>query len=188
MFKLVLKMPRNQRSNYQHPLHHQKSKRVPEKKKNLHSIYWLHQSLWLWWITTNCGKFFERWEHNTRFLLRNLYAGQEVKVRTRHGTMDSFQIGKGIHQGCILSPCLFILYSEYILQNNGLDETQAGIKIAGRNVNNLIYSDDTNFMEESKEELNLLLMKVKEESENVGLKLNIQKLRSWHPVPSFHGK
>ena len=102
--------------------------------------------------------------------------------------MDSFQIGKGIHQGCILSPCLFILYSEYILQNNGLDETQAGIKIAGRNVNNLIYSDDTNFMEESKEELNLLLMKVKEESENVGLKLNIQKLRSWHPVPSFHGK
>ena len=182
MFKLVLKMPRNQRSNYQHPLHHQKSKRVPEKKKNLLSIYWLHQSLWLWWITTNCGKFFERWEH------RNLYAGQEVKVRTRHGTMDSFQIGKGIHQGCILSPCLFILYSEYILQNNGLDETQAGIKIAGRNVNNLIYSDDTNFMEESKEELNLLLMKVKEESENVGLKLNIQKLRSWHPVPSFHGK
>ena len=102
--------------------------------------------------------------------------------------MDSFQIGKGIHQGCILSPCLFILYSEYILQNNGLDETQAGIKIAGRNINNLIYSDDTNFMEESKEELNLLLMKVKEESENVGLKLNIQKLRSWHPVPSFHGK
>ena len=110
-------------------------------------------------------------------LLRNLYAGQEATVRTGHGTTDWFQIGKGVHQGCILSPCLFNLYAEYIMRNAGLEETQAGIKIAGRNINNLRYADDTTLMAESEEELKSLLMKVKEESEKVGLKLNIQKTK-----------
>ena len=119
-------------------------------------------------------------------LLRNLYAGQEATVRTGHGPTHWFQIGKGVCQGCILSPCLFNLYAEYIMRNAGLEEAQAGIKIAGRNINNLNHADDTTLMAESKE-LKSLLMKVKEESENVGLKFNIQK-RSWHPVPSLHGK
>ena len=108
--------------------------------------------------------------------MRKLYAGQEAPVRTGHGTTDWFQIGKGVLQGCILSPCLFNLYSEYIMKNAGLDETQAGIKIAGRNINNLRYADDTTLMAES-EDLKSLLMKVKEESEKVGLKLNIQKMK-----------
>ena len=106
-------------------------------------------------------------------LLRNLYAGQEATVRTGHGTTDWFQIGKGVRQGCILSPCLFNLYAEYIMWNAVLDETQAGIKFAGRNINNLGYVDDTTFMVESKEELKSLLMEVKEESEKAGLKLNM---------------
>ena len=110
-------------------------------------------------------------------LLRNLYAGQEATVRTGHGTTDWFQIGKGVRQGCILSPCLFNFYAEYILRNAGLEEAQAGIKIAGRNINNLRYADDTTLMAESEEELKSLLMKVKEESEKVGLKLNIQKTK-----------
>ena len=110
-------------------------------------------------------------------LLRNLYAGQEITVRTGHGTTDWFQIGKGVCQGCILSPCLFNLYAEYILRNAGLDEAQAGIKIAGRSINNLRYADDTTLMAESEEELKSLLRKVKEESENVDLKLNIQKMK-----------
>ena len=109
-------------------------------------------------------------------LLRNLYAGQEATVRTGHGTTDWFQIGKGVHQGCILSLYLFNLYAEYIMRNAGLDEAQAGIKIA-RSINNLRYADDTTLMAESEEELKSLLMKVKEESENVGLKLNIQKTK-----------
>ena len=121
-------------------------------------------------------------------LLRNLYAGQEATVRTRHGKRDWFHIGKGVHQGCILSPCLFNLSAEYIRQNAGLGKVQAGIKIARRNINNLRYTDDTTLMEESEKELKSLLMKVKEDSEKVGLKLNIQILRSWHPVPSLHGK
>ena len=108
-------------------------------------------------------------------LLRNLYAGQEATVRTGHGTTDWFQIGKGVCQGCILSPCLFNLYAEYIVRNTGLDEAQAGIKIAGRNINNLRYADGTTLMAESEEELKSLLMKVKEESEKVGFKLSIQK-------------
>ena len=108
-------------------------------------------------------------------LLRNLYAGQEATVRTGHGTTDWLQIGKGVCQGCILSPCLFNFYAEYIMQNAGLDEAQAGIKIAGRNINNLRYADDTTLMAESEEELKNLLMKLKEESEKVGLKFNIQK-------------
>ena len=110
-------------------------------------------------------------------LLRNLYAGQEDTVRTRHGTTDWFQTGKGVCQSCILSPCLFNLYAKYIMQNARLDEAQAGIKIAGRNINNLRYADDTTLMAESEEELKSLLMKVKEESEIVGLKLNIQKTK-----------
>src|SRR5574340_1152799 len=110
-------------------------------------------------------------------LLRNLYAGQEATVRIGHGTTDWFQIGKGVPQSCILSPCLFNLYAEYIMRNTGLDETQTGIKIAGRNINNLRYSDDTTLMVESEEELKSLLMKVKEKSEKVSLKLNVQKTK-----------
>ena len=110
-------------------------------------------------------------------LLRNLYAGQEATVRTGHGTTDWFQIRKGVCQGCILSPWLFNLYAEYIMRNVGLDEAQAGIKIAGRNINNIRYADDTTFMDESEEELKSFLMKVKKESEKVGLKLNIQKMK-----------
>ena len=110
-------------------------------------------------------------------LLRNLYADQEATVRIGHGTTDCFQIGKGVHPGCMLSLCLFNLYAEYILRNTGLAEAQAGIKIAGRNINNLRYADDTTLMAESGEELKGLLMKVKEKSEKVGLKLNIQKTK-----------
>ena len=109
-------------------------------------------------------------------LLRNLYAGQEATVRTRHGTTDWFQIGKGVCQSCLLSPCLFNLYAEYFIRHAGLDEAQAGIKIAGRNINNLKYADDTTLMAES-EDLKSLLMKVKEKSEKVGLKLNFQKTK-----------
>ena len=110
-------------------------------------------------------------------LLRNLYAGQEATLRIGPGTTDWFQIGKGVCQSCILSPCLFNFYAEYIMRNAGLEEEQAGIKIAERNINNLRYADDTTFMAESEEALNNLLMKVKEESEKVGLKLNIQKTK-----------
>ena len=110
-------------------------------------------------------------------LLQNLYEVQEATVRTRHGTTDWFQIGKGVCQGCILSHCLFNLYAEYIIRNPGLEEAQAGIKIAGRNINNLRYADDTTLMAESEEELKRLLMKVKKESEKAGLKLNIQKTK-----------
>ena len=120
-------------------------------------------------------------------LLRNLYAGQEARVRTGHGTTDWFQIGKGVHQGSILSPCLYNFYAEYIMRNAALDEAQAGIKIAGRNINNLRYADNTTLMEECEEELNSLLMKVKEESEKVGLKLNIQKTKimAYGPITSW---
>ena len=110
-------------------------------------------------------------------LLRNLYAGQEATVRTGHGTTDWFQIGKGVRQGCILSPCLFNLYAEYIVENAGLDEAQGGIKVSRWNINNLKYADDTTLMTESEEEQKSLLRKVKEESEKVGLKLNIQKTK-----------
>ena len=110
-------------------------------------------------------------------LLRNLYVGQKATVGTGHGTTDWFQIGKGVYQGCILSPCLFNLYVEHIMRNARLDEAQAGIKIAGRNINNLRYADDTTLMAEGEEELKSLLMKVKEESKKVGLKLNIHKTK-----------
>ena len=120
-------------------------------------------------------------------LLRNLYAGQEATVRTGHGTTDWFQRGKGVHQGCILSPCLSNFYAEHIMRNAGLEEAQAGIKIAGRNINNLKYADDTTLMAESEEELKSLLLKVKGESEKVGLKLNIQitKIMSSSPITSW---
>ena len=116
-------------------------------------------------------------------LLRNLYTGQEATVRTGHGTTDWFQIGKGERQGCILSPCLFNLYAEYIMRNTDLEEAQAEIKIAGRNINNLSYTDDTTLMAESEEELKTLLMKVKEESEKVGLNLNIEKTKTMASCP-----
>ena len=116
-------------------------------------------------------------------LLRSLHAGQEATVRTGHGTTDLFQIGKAVCQGCILSPCLFNFYTEYIMRNAGLEEAQAGIKIARRNINNLTYADDTTLMAESEEELKGLLMKVKEESEKVGLKLNIQKTKIMASCP-----
>ena len=112
------------------------------------------------------------------YLLRNLYAGQEATVRTGHGTTDWFQIGKGVRQGCILLPCLFNLHAEYIMRNAGLEETQAGIKVAWKNINDFRYTDDTTLMAECEEELKSLLMKVKEKS----------VLISWHPVPSLHGK
>ena len=124
------------------------------------------------WITTNCAKILKEMgipDHLT-CLLRNLYAGQEATVRTRHGTLDWFELGKGVFQGSILSPCLFNLYAEYIMRNTGLDEAQAEIKIARRNNNNLRYADDTTLMAESEEEQKSLLMKVKEESENVGFR------------------
>ena len=121
-------------------------------------------------------------------LLRNLYVDQEATIRTGHGTTEWFQIRKGVCQGCILSPCLFNLYAEYIMQNAWLDEAQAGIKIAGRNINNLRYPNDTTLMAESEEELKSLLMKVKEDSEKNGLKLNIQKTKimASGPITSWH--
>ena len=149
--------------------------RVPDK--HLLLLYQLRQSFDcvdhnnLWEILKEMGKP----DHLTCFL-RNLYAGQEATVRTGHGITDWFQIGKGACQGCILSPCLFNLYAEYIMRNAGLDEAQVGIKIAGRNINNLRYADDTTLMAESKEELKSLLMKVKE-SEKADLELNIQKTK-----------
>ena len=153
-------MQRNQRSNCQHPLDHTKSKRIPEK----HLLCFI-----------DYAKVFDYVDHNKLWkilqkmgipdyltcFLQNLYAGQEATVRTGHGTTDWFQIGKGVYQGCILSPCLFNLYTESIIQNAWLDEAQAGIKIARRNITNLRYEDDTSFMAKSEEELKSLLMRVK---------------------------
>ena len=153
-------------------------KQESSRKEHLFLLYWLCQSLWRVWITINCGKFFR--DGNTRLPdvpLEKSYAGQEAAIRTGHGTTDWLQIGKGVHQGCILSPCLFNFYAEYIMRNAGLEEAQTGIKIAGGNINNLRYADDTTFMAESEEALKSLLMKVKAESEKVGLKLNIQKTK-----------
>ena len=159
-----------------HLLDHSKNKRVSEKT---------------YFCFTDYAKAFDSVDHSKlskilqelgipdqlTCLLRNLYAGQEATVRTGHGTTDWFQIGKGVCQGCILSPCLFNLYAEYIMRNAGLDEAQAGIKIARKNISNVIYADDTTLMAESEEKLKSLLMKVKEESEKEGLKLNIQKTK-----------
>ena len=146
-------------------LDHRKSKRVP---KNIYFCF------------IDYAKAFDCVDHNKLWktcLLRNLYAGQEATVRTGHGPTDWLQIGKGIHKGCILSPCLFNLYAEYIMRNAGLEEAQAGMKISGRNIIKVRYADDTTLMAESEEELKRLLMKVKEESEKVGFKLNIQKTK-----------
>src|SRR5574337_429013 len=156
-------------------------KQESSRKMSISALWTMPKPLWI----QNCVDHNKLWkilkemgipEHLT-CLFRNLYAGQEVTVRTGHGTTDWFQIGKGVHQGCILSPCLFDLYAEYIMRNARLEEAQAGIKIAGSNINNLRYADDTTLMAESEEELKSLLMKVKEESEKVRLKLNIQKTK-----------
>ena len=141
------------------------------------------------WITINWKSLQEiRIPDHLTCILRNLYAGQEATDRTGHETTDWFQIRKGVCQGCILLPCLFNLHAEYIMRNAGLDEAQAGIKIAGRNINNLRYTDDTTLMAESKEEIKSLLMKVKEESEKVGLKLNIQKTKIMASGPIISGQ
>ena len=150
----------------------EKQERVPEKA-SISALLTMPKPLTVW-TTINCGKFLKEMGIPDRLtcLLRNLYAGQEATVRTGHGT-DWFQIGKGVCQGCMLTPYLFNLHAEYIMRNAGLEEAQAGIKIVGRNINNLRYADDTTLMAESEEELKSLLMEVKEESEKVGLKLNI---------------
>ena len=136
-------------------------------------------------ITTNCGKFIKRWEYQSTWP-----ASWEIcmQVKKQKLELDWFQIGKGVCQDCIWLPYLFSFYAEYIMRNAGLEEAQAGIKIAGRNINNLRYADDTTLMAESEEELKSLLRKVKEESEKVALKLNIQTTKSWHLAPSLHGK
>ena len=136
------------------------------------------------WITTNCGKFLRYGlSDNLTSLLRNLCAGQEVTVWTLHGTTDWFKIGKGVRQGCILSPCLFNFYAEYIMWNSGLVEAQAGIKTVGRNINNHRCADGATLMEESEEEWKSLLMRIKEESEKAGSKLSIQKTKIMASVP-----
>ena len=176
MFTLHLERQRNQRSSCQH---YWIIEKATEFQKNIYFCFLDYAKAFdcVDHITTNWKILKEMGiPDHLPCLLRNLYAGQETTVRTGHGTMDWFQIGKGICQGCILSPCLFNLYAEYILRNAGLDEARAGIKIARRNINNLRYADDTTLMAES-EGLKSLLMKVKEESENVGLKLNIQKTK-----------
>ena len=173
-------------SNCQHSLDHRKSNRVLEK--HLFLLYWLCQNLWLCGsqLTVEILKEMRIPDHLT-WLLRNRYTGQEATVRTGHGTTNWFQIVKGVRQGCTLSPCLFNLHAEYIMRNAGLDEAQAGIKIAGRNINNLRYANNTTLMAES-EELKSLLMKVTEDSEKVGLKLNIQKTKIMASGPSLNAK
>ena len=140
------------------------------------------------WITINCGKFWKRWEYQTTWPASWEICTQVKKqLRNKHGTTDWFQIGKGVRQGCILSPFLFNLYAEYII-HPWAGWSTTGIEIAGRNINNLIYADDTTLIAESEEELKSLLMKVKEESEKVGLKFNIQKIKIMESLPLVHGK
>ena len=142
-------------------------------------------SIYSWWKIYSLWKILKEIgiPDHTTCLLKNLFADQEAAFRTRHETMDWFQVGTGVHQGCILSPCVFNFYAEYIMRNAGLDEAQAQIKIARRNINNLRYADDTTFMAKSEEELRSLLMKVKEEREKAGLKFNTQKTS--HPITSW---
>ena len=175
MFKPVLEKAEEPRSNCQHLLDDRKIKTVPGKHfcfidyaKIFDSVD--HKKVWK--ILKEMGI-----PDCLTCPLRNLYAGQEAIARTRHGTTDWFQIGEGVHQGCILSPCLISLYADYIMKNTGLDESQDQMKITRRKINNLRHADDTTLMAESEEELKSLLMKVKEESEKVGLKLNIQKTK-----------
>ena len=182
MFKLVLRKGRGTRDQIANI--HWVIKKAREFQKNIYFCFIEYAKAFdcvdhnkLWRILKQMGI-----PDHLTCLLRNLYASQEATVRTEYGTTDWFQIGKGVRQGCILSPCLFNSYAEYIMRNAGLDEAQAGIKIAGRNINNLKYVDDTILMAESEKEPKSLLMKVKEESEKVGLKLNIQKTKiitSW---------
>ena len=175
MFKLVLE--NTEEPEIKLPTSVGLSKKQKSSKTSIFALLTMPKPLTAW-ITTICGKFLRDMGISDHLicLLRNLYAGQEATVRTGHGTTDWFQIGKGVCQGCIVSPCLFNLYAEYIMRNAGLDEAQAGIKIAGRNINNLGYADDITLTAES-QELKSILMKVKEESEKVGLKLNIQKTK-----------
>ena len=176
MFKLNLERQRHQRSNFQHLLDYRKA---GEFQKNIFFCFIDYSKAF------NCVNHSKLWKilqemgipYDLTSLLRDLYAGQEATVRTGHGTTDWFQIRKGVHQGCILSPCLFNFYAEYIMRNAELDEAQTGIKISGRNINNLSYTNDTTLMAESEEKVKNLLMKVKEESEKAGLKLNIQKTK-----------
>ena len=157
------------------------------RKTSTSALLTISKPLTVWITSVEILKVMGISDHLT-CLLRNLYAGQEAIVRTGHGTMDWCQIGKRTRQGCILSPSLFNLYAEYIMQNFRLGEAQAGIKIAKRNINHLRYADDTTLIAESKEELKSLLMKVKEESEKVGLKLDIQNTKIMASVLSLHGK
>ena len=177
MFKLVLEMAEEPEIKLPVSAGSEKKQENSRKTSTFASLIML-KPLTVW-ITKKVCKYLKEIgipDHLT-CLLQSLYAGQEATVRTKHETMDWFQIGKGVHQGCILSPCVFNLYAEYIMRNPGLEEAQVGIKIAGRNINNLRYADGTTLIVESKEDLKSLLMKVKEESEKVGLKLNIQKTK-----------
>src|SRR5574337_358232 len=174
MFKLVLE--KAEEPEIQLPTSVGSSKKQESSRKTPTSALLTMPKPLTVWITTNWKILKEKGIPDyLTCLLRNLYAGQEATIKNGHGTTVWFQIGKGVRQGYILSPCLFNLHAEYIMRNAGLDEAQAGIKIAGRNTNNLRYADDTTLMVESKDKLESLLMKVKEESEKVGLKLNIQK-------------
>ena len=176
MFKLVLEKAEEPEIKFPNPLDHRK-KQESSRKTSIPALLTMPKPLTMW-ITINWKILKEMGipDHLT-CLLRKLYAGQEATVRTGHGTTDWFQIGKEVRQGCILSPCLFNFYAEYIMRNAGLEEAQAGIKIARRNINNFRYTDVTTLIAESEEELKSLLMKVKEESEKVGLKLNIHKTK-----------
>ena len=187
MFKLVLEKaeePEIKLPTFTGSLKRQESSR----KASMSALLTMPKPLTVW-ITKKLWKILKEMgiQDHLTCLLRNLYAGQEATVRTRHGTTDWFQIGKAVTQGCVLSPCLFNLYAEYIMRNAGLEEAQAGIKISGRNINNLKYAGDTSLMAEREEELKRLLMKVKEESEKVGLKLNIQitKIMASSPITSW---
>ena len=176
MFKLVLE--KAEEPEIKLPTSTGSSKKLESSRKTSPSALLTIPKPLTVWITINWKILQEMGipDHLT-CLLRNLYADQEAIARAGHGTTDWFQIGKGVRQGCIVSPCLFNFYAEYIMRNAGLEKTQAGIKIAGRNINNLRYADETTLMAESEEELKSLLMKVKVESEKVGLKLNIQKTK-----------
>ena len=176
MFKLDLE--KAEESEIKLPISVGSQKRQENSRKTFTSVSLTTLKPLTVWITTNWKILKEmRIPDHFTCLLRNLYASQEATVRTRHGTTDWFQIGKGVRQGCISSPCLFNSYEEYIMQNARLDEAQTGIKIFGRNINNLTYADDTTLMAESEEELKSLQMKMKEESEKADLKLNIQKTK-----------
>ena len=176
MFKLDLE--KAEESEIKLPTSVGSSKKQESSRKTSTSVLLTMPKSLTVWIPTNWKILKEMGipDHLT-CLFRNLYAGQEATDRSGHGTTDCFQIRKGVRQGCILTPCLFNLYAEYIMRNAGLDKAQAGIKIARRNINNLRYADNTTLMAESKEELKSLLMKVREKSEKVGLKLNIQKTK-----------